>query len=863
MLNEDYYKQLLEKFPVSEDCDEIIGLTANMIFHNYRSENISFSFPQGYDIAEVVNALFENLSQKIFINHADIKDYSVGVKLERKNQKGKKLYVVERIIDKIYYLKLQNDSNNTIIPSSFDKLKRNFFEVRQSARNSTLFKYQNYFKSINNFGFLPTYFSKKNVLIAGPMIWKNLINKDSIPSIYLPNAQGKEQTSTYSIPALEDCINYVTPKYAVCKDEILNKDIIVDTVIVCDTDLDSISQIIQDQLTYNFKLIIISRECINQNIISSWSWKNEELDMFKNKKIQELINNKSCIIDIADEKKVDDGFIITLLNGLKVFVPKYHYFWSEKGRAIVSEKLLKKKEFVNTYIYFEKTKGKKVMVSEELLTKEEFLQYKIDLIENIQSNIEVCCIEDEGFDFLINHFDDCIEYVSNLNVPIILKGYGYLLRIALNAIKDEQFEALILRLENNKELERNEGGFEDFGDMNPKEALLKLIQYLKEHNLKYIRLKETIINATDPIYIVAEREDIELLKDIKNRRCDIITNKELKILIKNKATNNRQILFYSFNGSKDFDFIYNLSNNVKLLLYNSENELYHRQVQINKEQLEDELTSEIRMSISGVEYRRSIEEEVKVSPTLQQTIARLEELSKTGYAGYKDESDMALDDLEDKITYKITFSDNSHITIESNETVFKDQGNLIKSWRLKIGDLVQIYPRSLADDLYQVAVEQEPEIFGEIEKQSMLWQNILKELDKHFLNRDKLYNELKYHGLKVLYKTVEAYFDGLRKFPMNNTDLRAIFSLADKVLENKNHIKHLYPKLIPSKRLYNSTMIVLGRGVKQELKQFLKDETIGEILEKKAFTKDILMKFVEDDMPILEIKRIEEVNDEQ
>lgn len=98
---------------------------------------------------------------------------------------------------------------------------------------------------------------------------------------------------------------------------------------------------------------------------------------------------------------------------------------------------------------------------------------------------------------------------------------------------------------------------------------------------------------------------------------------------------------------------------------------------------------------------------------------------------------------------------------------------------------------------------------------------------------------------------------------MYNTDICAICSLADEVLENKNHVKDIYPKIKQSKRLYNSTMIVLGRGVKQELKQFLKDQTIGEILKKKAFTKEILKKFIEDYMPLLEITNIEEVNDEQ
>jgi hypothetical protein len=58
-------------------------------------------------------------------------------------------------------------------------------------------------------------------------------------------------------------------------------------------------------------------------------------------------------------------------------------------------------------------------------------------------------------------------------------------------------------------------------------------------------------------------------------------------------------------------------------------------------------------------------------------------------------------------------------------------------------------------------------------------------------------------------------------------------------------------------------MIALGRGVKQELQQFLKNKTVGDILHKKSFTKETLQKFIDKDMPLLTITKIEEVNDEQ
>src|SRR5690606_41543375 len=52
------------------------------------------------------------------------------------------------------------------------------------------------------------------------------------------------------------------------------------------------------------------------------------------------------------------------------------------------------------------------------------------------------------------------------------------------------------------------------------------------------------------------------------------------------------------------------------------------------------------------------------------------------------------------------------------------------------------------------------------------------------------------------------------------------------------------------KTTYNSTMIVLGRGLKQELRLFLKEKKIGEILQKRSFNEITLNTFVGAFMPI-------------
>jgi hypothetical protein len=754
MLNADYYNNLRKKYGIEDSA--IDELTSEMVFSNRSKDALQFSFPKDHDLTRIIGLLYQHFSIDIFIHDAEITDYQIGDKLKRNGEKSKNIYTVTKIDGQNYRLKKHNDETNLEVSHTFDQLKRKYTQVKQNARNSTLSKYTNYFHDINCYGFLPTHFSKKIVLIAGQTMWNNLINKDCIPTIYLPNIREGEQTQKRSIEALDDCIAYVTPKYEVCYEEILRKDVKVDTILVCDTDLKAISQIVQDRSQYNFNLIILSSgEDISINKeITAWNWCKEEVD---------------------------------------------------------------------------------------LLEKEE------------NRNIAIECIDDVKLSALIQHFEDCVEYVSSLGIP--LKSYGYFLRLALNVLQEEQFNNLLMRLDRNKDLEKNDGGYEDFADKNPKHALRDIICYLQQHNGKRDKLNQLISSTTRNTLIVADREDIDSLRELKNHKCKIISNAELKRLLHNKERQNHLVVLYSFNGRKDFDFVYYLPNDVQMVLYEQEKNLYARQLQNHRKELEEELISYNRFSICNIKYEPIIESKIKVSPTLEQIIERLDRGSKAAYDSYKDESDSLLDNLEEDITYRIIFNDNSSVELGSNETAFNEKGDLIKSYRLNIGHKIRIYPRNLADNLIEVAISEEPEIFGKIEEHSDLWQNALKSLDMKYNDRAKMYDLLRNNGLKVLSSTVDSYFRGNRKFPMFNSDLKAILTLSDNL--------PVLNELVKYKRLYNSTTIALGRGVKQELKQFLQENTLGDILSKKNFTKETLHKFIEDKMPLLTITKIEEVNDEQ
>lgn len=463
---------------------------------------------------------------------------------------------------------------------------------------------------------------------------------------------------------------------------------------------------------------------------------------------------------------------------------------------------------------------------------------------------------------LLQDFQECMDYVSNLEYPIKLHSYGYFLRLALNTLQNEEFEYVKSRLKNNKDLERNDGGYsiEYMGEKNPKTALNEIVNYLLQNRFKTKKINSLLSSSSTNFSLIADRNDVDFLKStIRNLKVQILTNQELKKKLKLNEIKNNTIVFYSFNGLKDFDFVYNLQQVVLLVIFEQEAELYEKQLQLYKEKLENEISSNNRFDLCEIKYIPIIEQPIKVNPTLESIITRLDELSWMAYDGYKNESDSLLDELEEQINYKLKFSNGSSVEMESNETVFDDKGNLLKGYKLRVGDKIRIYPKEqLAENLLQIAIESEPEIFGKVETHAKLWLDTLKFLDKKYLTREQLYSKLKEKGLRVLPQTVDAYFKGCRKYPMFNRDLKAIIQLS-----NNEELINQIPYILKSKRLYISTMIALGRGIKQELKQFLKENIIGELLIKRSFTKATLQKFIEEQMPLVIIKDIQTISYEQ
>ncbi len=109
------------------------------------------------------------------------------------------------------------------------------------------------------------------------------------------------------------------------------------------------------------------------------------------------------------------------------------------------------------------------------------------------------------------------------------------MRLALNAVQEEQFDYLLMLLKSNKKLERNEGGYEDFGDNNPKEALKNLISHLKENNPKLKNLMKSYQTRQRKLYLWLVEMILNFSRQI-GTKLPVHYQKELKTFIKNKNT---------------------------------------------------------------------------------------------------------------------------------------------------------------------------------------------------------------------------------------------------------------------------------------------------------------------------------------
>lgn len=294
ILNKEYYQTLWDRFRSASTLgvfnDNVSCLTTKLILeHNHKNKAVHFNFQNSKEtIFEIGQHLFLEFANDIYKNYYDLPTLTKGSRLrdKRKYTDGKKHdYVIKSISNGSYLL--EHTKNKAQLNTKYDDLVKKFIPIEQGTRQTTLQGYTKFFLDLNKglkLDFTPTNFEKKTVFIAKKPLWDSLPNKNKIPCAYLPNPREENNTTEIrSIPALQDCLAYFTPKYEVCYSNLLSKGEKVKTIVVFDTEADKIEQMISDKSRFGFNLIVLSNsdysKLLTNQSIPCWNWFKEEIEI--------------------------------------------------------------------------------------------------------------------------------------------------------------------------------------------------------------------------------------------------------------------------------------------------------------------------------------------------------------------------------------------------------------------------------------------------------------------------------------------------------------------------------------------------------------------------------------------------------
>ncbi|GAB4451627.1 MAG: hypothetical protein OHK0036_12280 [Bacteroidia bacterium] len=296
-LNKSYFQNLYDKFKgvklsVSQFSSKTVELTSKIIFkHYYENKLIHFNFQNNENNwEEVGKILFIELSNDIYRNHYLRPNYVIGDKLKRiKHNQYYEIIKIENnkyTIRQILSKRKTEISPPTLLGITYDRLTKNYVKLKEDKGISerTIKNYFNFFENLNKekCEFPRLNFDRKIVFISKKTFWDSLNIKSKIPSIYLPNPREENHLSEIkSIPALTDCLVYFTPKYEVCYQNILLQNKRLKSIIVFDTEVTSIEQMLLDKQRFGFNLIILSNSLNPQknNSIPCWNWFKEEVEL--------------------------------------------------------------------------------------------------------------------------------------------------------------------------------------------------------------------------------------------------------------------------------------------------------------------------------------------------------------------------------------------------------------------------------------------------------------------------------------------------------------------------------------------------------------------------------------------------------
>lgn len=481
--------------------------------------------------------------------------------------------------------------------------------------------------------------------------------------------------------------------------------------------------------------------------------------------------------------------------------------------------------------------------------------------------INVSLIEDIELKHLFDEYENSLTFLRNPPYYIDnLNDYSFYISRLLKTIQgndDSIYQDLKRKIEANSSLEEmllNHGNNISTlpEENNPKLKLFDIVKKLLHENKKsktlLDRISEERRNNKEAL-IICNSYDEDFFKDylrINNyENCEAVRYKKL-LKKKESELEGVVILGYFLEGYRDFEIYYNFSTVVNLLLYDFENELYKDCLNKYKTKLEIELESEDRLFICGIKYEKPPELPITLNQSLQSIIDNVKNLSDKDFDEYIEDPESNTNEI---IEYTLEYEGNYETdSLKSTDTVFDQNNHLKRVNRLKNGEIIRVYNLDFRENLVETATEFQSDKFHEIDRHSNLWRSVLKNLyyKRYQQNLDLLHRDLKRHGLTVLPSTIDNnWISGKTKFPMRKKDLKALYELSKDM-----ELGASMGMLLESKRVYTSILISLGRDLKDEIKIFLIDGTMGEIILQNNISAETLRKTITEQMPLKKIKKI-------
>ena len=490
------------------------------------------------------------------------------------------------------------------------------------------------------------------------------------------------------------------------------------------------------------------------------------------------------------------------------------------------------------------------------------------------STIELLSVESHEFVEAINKFEERILDIDN-NYLLDIKQIFRLKKILYSTALPSKSLRLANQLEYIRHVYDKEiksiltESFIAINE-NPEKYITELILLANQitNHISIDKFKRLIQSEIIDVLIVPELFKDTWVEDIRNGEFSSVFKKTQIYSFKDFQENNirfttrKNVYFLSIFGFKDtpldiLRFLLQTPNNYTFILYPEEKVLAGKLINRSNNELENQLNSKDRYTLSTIEYPKYEKDE-----DISDIISRFYEQDHFDKVSYSYEP-------SESIEYEIVFSDGNRVTLEGSKTILLCQNdnkqrkekvsNLIK------GDKIRVYENTSKERLFEIALENDSKgELQEVVRNSILWKRCIKTYyDNHqhiFFNIEKFLNLLHQNGAKIKLPTLRKWLDPIDDvfFPSQVLNLKAIKETINCEILDKG-----FDDVLKSRKAYRSTMISLGRDLSDELLDYIisNKKKIGKMLEQ--FSEEQIDEFVNESAPLRTVERIEILNEDE